>query len=178
MNRKGPFGFWMGMRLEEIGAEPEEVAPLKYRVVNAPKPHSAFESYILQITPQYGLSWVKAIGHTIQTSVYGIELKTAFESLERKLSAIYGKFERTDFLMPDSIWNEPRDWMQSLLNKERYLMTMWSPEHGSVLVDSLQSVLLVVGIFDLNSGYIGIEYSFENISSAEKEISAAEDESL
>ena len=118
------------------------------------------------------------IGHTIQTSVYGVELQTAFDSLEKKLSATYGKGKRTDFLMPDSIWNEPRDWMQSFLNRERYLLKVWSSEHGSTLADSLMSVGLVVGALDVNSGNISIEYSFENIASAEAEISAAEDEAL
>jgi hypothetical protein len=114
MIRKGPFGLWMGMTREEIGSESNEVAPGKYRVVTVPKPHSAFESFVLQITPKCGLSWVKAFGHKIETSVYGVELQTAFDSLEKKLFATYGKSNRTDFLMPDSIWNEPRDWMHAV----------------------------------------------------------------
>jgi len=140
MSKKGPFGFWMGMTLEEVGGEPNEIAPAKYLLVTVPKPHSAFESYALQIIPKCGLSWIKAIGHTIQTSVYGVELQKAFDSLQKKLAASYGKGNRTDFLMPGSIWNEPRDWMQSLLNKERYLMAVWSSEHSSTLTNSLMSV--------------------------------------
>lgn len=178
MSRNGPFGFWMGMTLEEVGGAPEKIAQWKYRVVTVPKPHSAFGTYELQITPRCGLSCIEAIGHTIQTSVYGVDLKTAFDSLEKRLSAIYGKGKRIDFLMLDSIWNEPRYWMRSLLNKERYLTTAWSPEHGSTLENSLISVGLVASAIDENSGYIAVVYSFENIASAEAEASAAEDEAL
>lgn len=178
MNRKGPFGLWMGMTLAEIGEQPEEIVPAKYLVEKVPKPHSAFEKYVLQITPKCGLSWIKAIGHTIQTSAYGIELKTAFESMEKKLFATYGKGKRTDVLLPNSIWTDPRDWMQSFLSKERYLITEWSSEHGSTIADSLSSVWMGVYVYDTNSGYIAIEYSFENIASAEAEKASAEDDAL
>jgi hypothetical protein len=168
----------MGMTLAEIGEQPEEIVPAKYLIEKVPKPHSAFEKYVLQITPKCGLSWIKAIGHTIQTSVYGIELQTAFESMEKKLSAIYGKGEKTDGLLPDSIWNAPKEWMQSYLRKERHLMTEWSSGHGSTIADSLSSVRMGVFVYDTNSGYIAIEYSFENIASAEAEKSSAEDDAL
>ena len=143
MSKKGPFGLRMGMSLAELEAEAIEVAPAKYRVSTVPKPHSAFESYVLQIAPVNGLAWIKAIGHTIPTSVYGLELKAAFEAMEKKLSATYGKEKKTDILLQNSIWNEPRDWMQSLLNRERILIAEWSAAHGSSLPEGLSAVGLV-----------------------------------
>lgn len=155
-----------------------EIAPCKFQAPSVPKPHSAFESYVTQISPVAGLSWIKAIGKTIETSGYGVEIRTAFESMEHKLTAAYGKHKKHDFLMHDSIWNEPRDWMQAALSKERVLMSEWSKESGAALTDSLSSVALVMGIYDTSSGYIAIEYSFENIVKAEAEIAALEDDAL
>lgn len=178
MARKGPFGLWMRMTLSDLDTNLSEIALGKYKADSVPTPHSAFERYVLQITPKCGLSWIKAIGHAIQTSVYGLELRNSFDSMEAKLTATYGKSQRTDLLMQDSIWNEPRDWIQSLLNKERFLMTVWSPDHGSSLGDSLSSVALLAGALDTSSGYIAIEYSFENSSEADAELSALEDRAL
>jgi hypothetical protein len=178
MNTTGPFGVRMGMTLEEIGGKAEEVAPGRYLVATLPKPHSAFSSYVVQVTPRCGLSWVKGIGETIQTNVYGLGVITAFDSLEKKLSDTYGKGERTDTLLPDSIWDEPRDWMQSMLAGERFLMTVWSPEHGCALPNSLVSVGLIAGATDDTHGYISVEYSFENAASADEEIAADEDDAL
>ena len=178
MSRMGPFGLRKGMTLAELAGAPREIGIGKYLVSSVPRPHSAFESYALQVTPKTGLSWIKAIGHTIQTSVYGIELQTAFDDLESKLERIYGKGKRTDLLMPGSIWNEPRDWMQAILNKERFLMTMWSAEHGSQLPDALQSVGLVVGAIESDSGFVAVEYAFDNKTESEAEIAAAEDDAL
>ena len=164
--------------LDKLGIRSQAISPGKYRLDAVPKPHSAFEGYVVQIAPRAGLSWIKGIGTTIESSVFGLELKGAFDALESKLASTYGRFNRTDMLLPDSIWNEPREWMQSLLNRERYLLTGWSREHGSSLPDSLQSVGLVCTAIDTESGFLGLEYSFENEPLAEAEISAAEDDAL
>lgn len=178
MGRKGPFGLQMGASCNEVGTELVEIAPCKYKASVVPKPHSAFESYVLQIAPSAGLCWVKAIGHTIATSNFGIELRSAFDTMEVKLAATYGKHEKMDFLMPESIWNEPRDWMSGLQHKERHLMAVWSAEHGSNLIDSIETVALVASALGSNEGFISVEYAFENASVAEAEIAAMEDEAL
>lgn len=178
MSRKGPFGLWMGMTENDFSEPLEEIGLCKFLIPVVPTPHSAFEKYVCQITPKLGLSWIKAIGKTIETSSYGIELKSAFENMEQKLNKTYGKRERLDFLMHDSIWNEPRDWMQALANKERVLMSSWNKDSGATLADSLTSIALVTGVYDTSSGYIAIEYSFENGHKADEEIAALEDDAL
>lgn len=178
MSRKGPFGLWMGMGSGDFEQTLNEIAPCKFQAPSVPKPHSAFERYVTQVSPLAGLSWIKAIGKTIQTSGYGVEVRTAFEAMEQKLATTYGRQKKHDFLMHDSIWNEPRDWMQAVLSKERVLMSEWSKASGASLTDSLSSVALVMGVYDTSSGYIAIEYSFENIDRAEAEIAALEDDAL
>lgn len=178
MSRKGPFGLWMGMTADDFEGDLEEVAPCKYRTPIVPKPHSAFEFYVVQIPPRAGLAWIKAIGKTVDTSAYGLELKSAFEAMEAKLSATYGRHKKYDFLMQDSIWDEPRDWMAGLQNGERVLMAEWSNEHRSSLADALVSVALFANAVDTTLGYLAIEYTFENGAMADAEIAALEDDAL
>lgn len=178
MNRKGPFGLWMGMSTNDFALPPEALAQCKFKTSVVPKPHSAFETYVLQIAPTSGLSWVKAVGKNVTTSSYGVELKATFEAMEQKLVSAYGRQKRYDFLMHESIWNEPRDWMQSFLSKERVLMSEWSRETGANLTDSLSSIALVLAVMDTSSGYIAIEYTFENSAIADKEVAALEDDAL
>lgn len=178
MSRKGPFGLWMGMTTSEFETPLEEIAPCKFIVQAVPKPHSAFDSYVCLIAPRSGLSWVKAIGKTIVTNSFGTDIKSSFDVMEQKLVTNYGRHKRVDLLMQGSIWNEPRDWMQAIINRERILMSEWSKETGSSLIDNLSSVALVVGAFDTSNGYIAIEYSFDNIALAEEEIAAMEDDAL
>ena len=117
----GPFGLDKGMTLPQLGPTAKQVAPGKYRVTSVPKPHSAFDSFIVQVSPKTGLCWVKPMGKTISSSVYGVELKTAFGDMKGRLEQVYGASKTTDVLLPGSIWNEPKDWMMSLRKKERIL---------------------------------------------------------
>jgi hypothetical protein len=49
----GPFGLEMGMSLEDIGGESKKEG-VSYVFKNVPKPHSAFDYYILKIAPTGG----------------------------------------------------------------------------------------------------------------------------
>lgn len=174
----GPFGLSKGLRKEDLDIQMQEVKPCLYRAETLPKKHSAFQYYYLQITPVQGLSWVKAIGNPVPTNPYGSELKSAFETMRGKLENIYGRPENIDFLMYDSIWNEPRDWMQAISNGERRLAAQWDSKKGNGLPSELESIFLYVAAEDTYTGYIAIEYAFTNQEASEKEIGMLEDDAL
>jgi hypothetical protein len=178
LRRVGPFGLWMGMKLQDLAVESEEVAAFKYRIVSPPRPHSAFSDYVLQVAPTAGLCWIKAIGTTIKAGSFGTDLKSKFDEMEQKLLKSYGSFTRTDQLMPGSIWNEPRDWMAGLRSKERYLFSRWDHESGALLQNGLKAVFLGATAFDSDSGFIYVEYFFVNDVRGEAEIASMEDDAL
>jgi hypothetical protein len=174
----GPFGLSKGLRKEDLDIQITEVKPCIYRADTLPKKHSAFQYYFLQITPVQGLSWIKSIGNPISTNPYGYELVSSFESMKDKLENIYGKSEIVDYLMCDSIWNEPRDWMQAIQNGERRLAARWDNGKTTKLPSDLDSIFLYVAAEDTYTGYIAIEYAFANINASEKEIGMLEDDAL
>ena len=173
-----PFGLFMGMQHTDFAQPLREVAPFKFALDVAPKPHPAFSFYVLQITPKHGLSWIKAIGHDVKTSSYGFELKSAFDAMEGKLQNAYGSNTRSDFLMPDSIWNEPKDWMMALLKNERFLSGVWNAKSGAKLTEAIESIYLGTSGLDSDTGYISLEYTLKCGSQAEAEIAAAQDDVL
>lgn len=120
MNSKGPFGLFMGMKIEDFTQSLEELAPFKFMLKNPPRPHPAFNNYLVQVTPKAGLSWIKAIGPGIKTNDYGFALADAFKEMEAKLTKTYSRCRQNDFLLPDSIWNEPKDWMTALEKKSAF----------------------------------------------------------
>ena len=175
----GPFGLKMGMTKDDFKEPLEELAPYKYRLIEIPRKHSKFEDYIGQISPVSGLSWIKAISATINTSAYGHELKNAFLEMREKLARVYGNSELCDQLSYDSIWNEPRDWMQGLLSRERYLFADWSQKSvKGRLPNDLENIYLSATALDSSSGFISIEYYFANHEQAAKEIDLLEDDAL
>lgn len=174
----GPFGLYMGMKLNQLDAQPLENALGKYILKSVPKPHSSFGTYVVQVGNNSGLSWIKAIGKDIATSVYGIELITAFNQMRTKLDNTYAKGELTDVLLPESIWDEPKDWMASLIRKERILMCIWDASKGARLKNNLTSIALGANANDTDSGFLFLEYEFSNNDQCDKEIAAEEDSVL
>ena len=120
----GQFGLKMGMKLNQIDKHAKKLGNDIYEIT-VPKPHSLFNLYIVRISPTKGLYWLKAISKDISTSVYGTELVSEFDDLEKKLKKVYGENKRLDFLQYESIWNEPKDWMMALMKKERTLIAYW-----------------------------------------------------
>lgn len=174
----GPFGLAQGMTLAQIGGKPEKIAPGKWRLASVPKPHSAFDEYIVQIGTTSGLCWIKGIGKIMKTSAYGSEVRSQFTDLKERLSANYGKSEDFDRLLPGSIWNEPRDWMMALLKKERVLLSSWSHESGATLNSELKSVGLVASALGTEEAFISVDYAFSNEDKCEAEIKKEEDGAL
>ena len=174
----GPFGLGMGIQREDFEGSLEELQPYKYKALNVPKIHSAFEYYFLQITPVQGLSWIKAIGKSIPTNPYGLEVQAAFEAFKGKLVKIYGAPETIDYLMYESIWNEPRDWMQAIENGERRLAARWESKARRNLQNDLESIFLYAAAENTSVGYIAIEYAFTNHTASNQEIELLEDDAL
>jgi hypothetical protein len=174
----GPFGLSKGLRKEDIDIQMMEVKQCFYKAESLPKKHSAFQYYILQITPVQGLSMIKPIGNPVYTSAYGIELRRDFETMKEKLEKLYGRAEIMDFMMKDSIWSEPRDWMQALINKERHLAALWDNKKVNSLPSDLESIYLYAAAEDTNTGYIVIEYYFSNHEASDREIEMLEDDAL
>ena len=174
----GPFGLYMGMPKSDFKGKLEEIRPHIYRTKDVPKKHSAFNYYILRFGPNTGLYYIKAVGSDISTNRYGKEVVEAFDAMEAKLKTIYGPNKRMDFLMRDSIWNEPRDWMSGLYKKERVLNAMWSADANSKLKDDLKTVFLAALGASRTIGFLVVEYIFVNQEASEAEIGKAEDDAL
>jgi hypothetical protein len=173
----GPFGLERGMPLQQVG-QVQKIGPGMYQVAQVPKPHSAFESYIVQIGPSTGLCWIKGIGKTVQTGAYGTQLQADFHEMKEKLAGIYGVARVSDTLNDGSIWNEPRDWMMGLLKKERRLAAIWSTDRNKAFPQAeFKTVGLFADAID-EQGFLTVEYAFTNEPACEAEIAKAEDSSL
>jgi len=95
-----------------------------------------------------------------------------------KLGSAYGAGKRFDFLMEGSIWNEPRDYMQALRERERVLAMEWSAEYDSPLRKDVTQVSLFACVGDGDTGYLAVEYVFSNKGASDYELAALEDGAL
>jgi len=174
----GPFGLSEGMPKSQFKGELTELGKLRFELLKVPKKHSAFKTYVVQFGPKSGLCGIKALSDHIDTSVYGIELKNAFNKIESKLINTYGKNEKVDRLLPGSIWDESKDWMSSLKRKERFLIATWTEVNGSNLRDNIQAIQLSANALSTRKGMLTLQYLFSNFNKCKTEIANLEDDAL
>jgi hypothetical protein len=150
-----------------------------YKAERVPLPHSDFESYILHVTPRQGLCKINAVGEDVDTSVYGVELRRAFDEIVAALNAKYGEGDRLDKLAPQSIWNEANEWMMALKKKERILMAIWPKDSGgAALPDNVKTIGLEALALSTDKGYLRLVYEFANLEKCIAEVNAVNNAGL
>ena len=168
-----PFGLRMGMTKEKLDIA-KEVSPFKYQLASVSKPHNDLEVYVVTITPKAGLCFIRTLSTTWQTKSDGTELKARFEDMKSQLAAIYGKPHLVDTLQPDSKRTRPRDWMESLLEKERTLVARWSAIDDSLpMLPTISKIYVGAYALSPTSGYLVVEYYFTNYAQCFEEINPA-----
>lgn len=160
----GPFGLEMGTTLEKLQKQfsVEQKEPFRYQLSGVPQPHATFYRYTIVLTPAQGLCKVQAISDVIRTSAYGEGLREEFGRIEGALTTKYGSSnKRFDALKPGSIWREPRDWMMSLLKKERHLSIFWSVG-TTPLPDNISGIMLQGHAATQEAAALSLAYEFTN----------------
>ena len=109
----GPFGTEMGMSKDELGIKSvtEKIGTYQWKLSSLPKSSNLFEYYVVVVTPENGLCFLKTVGKNVTTSVYGTELRSVFDRVNNSLKKKYSKGSVADFLNSGSIWDEPKDFM-------------------------------------------------------------------
>ena len=170
----GPFGLEMGMKttdfknIRHCNFDVENIFPELYTVPIVPRPHPMMAEYTCEIAPQNGLFGIYCTSKDIHCGPKGSALKQAFNKLKSQLELKYGK-KHIDINRIDngSPWHKPNDFMMSLCEADRSLVTIWM----GALPDNLQFIMLYASAKTLDTGHVSIKYSFNNFNQAVYELS-------
>lgn len=170
----GPFGFDIGMTYEEVkvacgGSEPEYISDDRY-YVKPKKAHPTFEKYIVWISREYGLYYIKAISYDIHTSNYGIEVKNRFKDILNPLESKYGTFKKNDTIDKDYMFNDEQYWMTALKDGARTYSASWytlKPENYNGL-ESIGLGIKCSNTYSTDEAFIWLEYGFTNYDIAQE----------
>ncbi|HEY3160408.1 MAG TPA: hypothetical protein VGJ78_15695 [Vicinamibacterales bacterium] len=165
-----PFGLKQGMSVEQLGGQAASVGGGMYKLTSVPLPHPDLEFYVAQVSPRSGLCYIKGVGKAVRTSAYGTELRRRFENMRDEISVTYGRYRTVDLLLSDSMWEGPRDWMAGLAERERLLFAHWNEETRATLRPHLTSVFVGASAKNSESGYLVVEYYFDNEPGCQQEI--------
>ena len=164
----GPFGIDKGASAESLDII-KRVSPGVY-YVNPPQKHSLFEKYLVMVSDTQGVYKIVASGKNISTNTNGTELTDEFDTLKSMLSKSYGEYLEANFGITGSEWDEPEDFMEGLLKKERLLSATWIEKYGAKLKGGIQSVKLEGTALKSEVGYLSVKYEFDNLDATQKKI--------
>ena len=171
-----PFGLTMGMSEKAVRAlvRLDSVKGQRgvFTAARLPKSLSDFESYQLVISPKQGLCKMAAVGRDIRAGAYGTDLLLTFNNISDMVSERYGQGERIDHVLAGSMWDQPRDWMMGLRQKERTLSTMWDAEEGSRIPVTIKAIVLEASALSGETGFLRLSFEFTNFTSCLAELKA------
>ena len=139
---ENPFGFKMGMSLEEVKAL-EGVAVdttqtwYKNRLAvlsKVPDPHPLFVTYQLYISEKHGLYRINAWSSNIEIGKGGQNIMPKYIELREELEKRYNGYRRSAYVEGGATWEPPSDWLMRVLKnnprKDRVaFISEWSPTH-------------------------------------------------
>jgi hypothetical protein len=163
----GPFGFERGMTRSQIvtlvGKDAVDVKESEADILvlrTAPKPHPAFDTYFLFISPTEGLLKIRAAGKLIETGDTGSELRSAFDDVVNGVTQKYGESTRTyDFCNEGVGCSSEDNWMLGLLEKNRTLSTYW--DFKKKPVNGITILVVEASALRLNEGFVVFSCEFE-----------------
>lgn len=171
----GPFGFDVTSEPDPQHCKPMDVS-MWYKCETVPNPHPDFEAVIIQYHPDLGFCFLKGVGRNVQTNSFGSNFKIMWEKISNQVSSVYGQpSKQVDRLLNGSIWDEPEDYMMSMLKEERVSLTLWETDPTE---HSFNSIALTSKALSTETAYLNIEYYFPNSDDCDNKINEKDSSSF
>lgn len=126
----GPFGFDTASKQNPADlysyCEDDQEGLFNITCTDAPRPHPEMGLYAISFANGVGLCAIRAITSLVSDNDYGSSTQRLVKTLAEQLTKKYGPWsDKNDLIFPDSIWDEPRYWMMSILKKDRLYGYSW-----------------------------------------------------
>ncbi|MEI7665797.1 MAG: hypothetical protein WCI65_07105 [Synechococcaceae cyanobacterium ELA263] len=161
------FGLKMGEAISSIISKGINLKPTGtsnlYKATSILPGNKMFDNYRFFIVKGVGLCQITGWIPVIEDSGYGEQTQARFSQLYEMLTSKYGLSKKFDFLRSGSIWNGSSEWVMSLMQKDRYLIAIWSEQQGSKLPPDIKGIMLNTVGAGPQSALISIQYEFRNI---------------
>ena len=157
----GPFGLEMGWTRQDLTENNVKILVDEGNslMVEPPSPHSSFDAYLLSIDSEFGLYSIYAFSDSISTSENGQQFLSKYNHIKEQLISSYGEPTKDiNYLSYGSIWDEPQDFMMSLIKQDRLLGCIWELDENN----GNMTVSLIPRAESLSSGFLAIMYHSSN----------------
>ena len=176
-----PFGFSMGMSLEEVksleGIEIVMIDSVGYRqsikfrkTTTTPKEFSHFVNFWAFCTPEHGLYQLRAWSDNMDVGTGGEKILKAYYAIRKKISERYdsGNYGTRNYVEGNS-WEPPEDWTKRFMKYNgKGFISEWQdiPRGKKRFKDDVYNVKLSIPISVLGEGTIYLVIEFWNANDA------------
>lgn len=168
-----PFGFVMGSPIKEIDPKATKISDNYQYLVDPSKDFKGFDTFIVQATPRAGLCWLMVATTPIGVANgRGEALVEAYFKFVEVSTKNFGKPSDVVLLeTEDNPFQQPHQFMLSLLLQDRTIYTMWDVKQGATLPDNITRVAVhMTAPDDSTSGRIALEFGFKNEPACDLEV--------
>lgn len=170
-----PFGFDIKKHPETYGfCEKGEHRYIlnSWRCSAAPRPHPAFEYYVIQYVEGIGACAIWGIGKSVSDDSFGHETRKIVDVLSGQLATKYGKGRKWDFLKDGSTLNEPEEWLKGIERGDRRYGYVWEPIGGFEPVGNVEFIEIRAraSVFLGYYGYVHLLFHLKTFDECEKKI--------
>ena len=150
-----PFGFDMQAPPNDSFCKETE-SKTYYECSSAPKPHSEFERYIVQYDQAVGWCLIKGIGVDHNDNSFGTKIKSSVKEITGQITSKYGAPKTSvDRVRNGSIWDEPEDYMTSLVKNERLAFNLWELDP---VIDGIEQIFVGPKALSRGKAYLIVEF--------------------
>ncbi len=169
----GPFGLTFGAEVSTLSTDGHGQ---KFTFLTVPNPHPSFQTYSGWGTDTLGLCRVLAFSDEFKDDAYGTNVQDTFGKLRDAISKKYGAAKKIETMQPKGLWDEPRDWVMSLLKNERIHAAIWKNATDGTERHNLIHIWILASRSDRTT--IALEYRAENFDDCVKEIEEGQNSSF
>lgn len=168
--RGGVFGLEQSKHPQAYGCtRSAEGGGYVYDCPRVPKPDPRMEAYVVHATEQTGICYVKGISHAQEDDSAGLDTMALVDALAVDFAAQYSEdYAGSKFLVSQSLWYEPADWMKSIAHGERSYSYSWQATAGQPYTDNVDAIWVGAKSRGGTAGYAVVEFYYANNAACER----------
>lgn len=175
----GPFGLSMGIPLKELvgtmGFKGSE-DPFFYEGT-PPKPVDGMSTYFAIATEKQGICKIGAWIDVPVVNATGDQIKSEANKVAELLELKYGKYSKKhDYAGQEVYKRNPQFWMMALKEEAVVYAYIWNSTTN--LPNNIKSIGVTSNATSINSGYISVQYEFNNFKDCQSEFKSKKSSNL
>ena len=124
---------------------------------DAPKSHPDIQVYQMRYIDSVGLCSIQGVGYNINDSDRGVSTRRKTDDIANQIKIKYGNWDKKyDSIYSSSIWDEPGDWMMSIIQNDRVYAYLWQLNPP---INGVKTIAVAAEALERDVGFVLVEFN-------------------